>query len=457
MVQEKVSPLFRQKLELLILTESEAVLNRAKQIISSYYLNFRHLNFKDLPEQHLPRDLMKAQLILVDQEEDEDLKSFTVRVDRILTLFPRGQIVTLMSPSFSRENLEGSQNPRVVPLSHLDFFSTIKFEYLSLCRCRSQYFEIQKNDLFPMTKMLFPAFVRLTLNQRYLAVVYSSTILSDERFARLPSSEGLFVQVKDSENYLKYIETYFDRSGVGVKKRARALFLTIYHLSLRLNEILFFDFKSISEFQIQRIFEDVQRVGAELVDIIKGADNLWDVFREAHGGDFTHLWRAPWVTVYGMMISVKSGVGDPLTVLLSGLLTDVGLYDLEEKIVRDFLFSNDRAPIEAMPAFQQHPIISLNRCLIKKIPLSEAVKATLVCTHERADEQGFPNQVPKDKLPVEALILRFAEKIDHGVLTTMKQTGVSFRFLKEKIWETEESQPGQFSSEFLASIADSLI
>lgn len=456
MTDSKNNTLFRQKLELLLLTEAEDVLNRAKGVISKHYLTFRHLPYAQLPDQ-LSAELMKAQLVLMSQNTDEELAAFTERVDRVLKLFPRGRVVTLMSPSFSRDNLEGSQNPRVTPLSQSEFFSTLKFEYLCMYRCRAQYIDVPPNDLFSMTKMLFPAFVRLSLNQRYLAVVYSNTVLSDERFARLTKTEGLYVQLKDAEKYLEYIRTYFDTSGVGLKKRARALFLAIYYYSLHLNESLLFDFKSTSEFQANQIYTNLQKVGTELIEILKSDSNLWDVFREAQSSDFELFWRAPWVAIYGALISVKSGQGDPMTVLMAGLLADAGLYDLAEATTARFLFADEKTETEKLPEFQKHPVLSLNRCLLKNLPLSEEVKTVLVCTHERADQKGFPNQVPADKLPVEAQVIRFAEKIDQGVNTTMKNTGVGFRFMKEKIWEAENAKPEEFSAAFLASIADSLI
>jgi HD-GYP domain-containing protein (c-di-GMP phosphodiesterase class II) len=175
-------------------------------------------------------------------------------------------------------------------------------------------------------------------------------------------------------------------------------------------------------------------------------------------GEFYLYWRAPWVAVYAALISLKSGQGDPLTAFMSGLFADLGLYDVEEAVVREYLFSETRSPLnEQRKSFEAHPILSLNRCLSKGFPINESVKAVLVCTHEQADEKGFPNQVPQAQLPIEAQIVAFAEKIDQGVLTTMKQTGVGFRFLKEKIWEAEKNSGQKFSESFLNSIGDSLI
>lgn len=456
MTEPRSTSLFRQKLELLILDDSEALLNRVKQVVSAHYLTFRQVKFAELT--HPLGELMKAQLVLLAQGQEESLKAFSERVDKVLLVFPRSCIVTVMAPSYSRENLEGTQNPRVTPLSQAEFYSTLKFEYVCLYRCRSQYFAIQAGDLFPMTTMSFPAFIRLSLNQRYLPVIHSNTVLSDERSQRLSRTEGLYIQIKDIDGYLQYIATYYDTSGAALKKRARALFLSLCYKSVYLNESLLFDFKMPAESHLAAIYADIKKTASELFEIMKTDENLWDIFREALDGDFWELWRSPWIAVYGSLMSLKSGVGDPLVVLLSGLLTDVGIYDLEEAVTRNYYLSEEKKVTpEQQSSYEKHPLLSLNRCLIKKLPVEEAVKTVLVCTHERVDEKGFPNQVPTDKLPEEALILLFAEKIDKTSLTTMKKTGVGFRFAKEKLWEAESNTPGSFSPDFLNKISESLI
>ncbi|WII70826.1 hypothetical protein QJS83_10175 [Bdellovibrio sp. 22V] len=441
----------------MILSESDEVLSRAKHVISTHFFTFRQLNYQSLPQEALG-DLLKAQLILLAQETDEPLVAFATRVDRVLDLFPRSRLVTVMSAASAKENLEGTQNVRVTPLSQSEFHSSLKFEYLCLYRCRFQFFEIQNSDFFPMTTMMLPAFVRLELNQRYLAVLFSNTVLSDEKFSRIEKASGLYIQIKDSEKYLQYINSYYDTSGKALRKRARALFLCVIYYSLRLNEILLFDFKTSKDDEVSAAYEGLKKVAEELFQIMRGEENLWDTFREAVSDEFTIFWRSPWIATYAALMSLKSGQGDPMTAFLAGLFADVGIYDLEEKIAHQYFLSDDKKiPEDSRSSFEKHPLLSLNRCLIKKLPLDEAVKSALVCTHERADEKGFPNQVPAAQLPVEAQLVQFAERIDQEVLTTMQKNGVGFRFLKEKLWEAESKNPGAFSSEFLSAIAESLI
>lgn len=456
-MSDQKNPLFRHKLELLILTASEEVLSRAKPVIASHYLTSKNMPFEKVSTDTLG-ELNKAVLVLMAQEKDESLKSFADRMEQALKFFPRSRFLTVLATGSARDNLESTQNPRVTALSQHEFYSTLKFEYVCVFRCRSQYFQVQLNDFFPMTTILAPCYVRLPLNQRYLAVIHGNAVLTETRVQRLEQHKELFIRVGDSPKYYQYINGYYDSSGNALRKKARALFLAVYHYSLALNENILFDFKSAPDAEVEALYAGLLDVTKVLFEIMKSKEDLWEIFREAHDNEIAPYWRAPWIAIYATLIGIKSGLGDPLVTLMSGLLMDVGLYDLDEQTSRAYLLSEDRKLAPAMmSSFEKHPLLSLNRALIKKVPINEAMKSVIVCTHEKSNESGFPNQVPTDKLPMEAQLLMFAERVDQEVLTTMKKNGVGFRFLKEKFWESEKASGQNFSQEFLTSIAEALL
>lgn len=457
MSEKRPAPLFRQKLEFLLLTQRNDVLSRAKGLISHYHLTSRHLEQLDGFREPL-RAISCALVVLVAQEEGESLGDFSERVGELLTRFPRSWLITVLHESSLRENVEGTQKDRVIPLSPSEFFTTLKFAYICLQKTRAQFFEMLPSDLFPMTTLPFTVSIRLPLNQRFLNVAFRGLMLSEVKHQRLLSVPNIYFQVKDGSEYYNYINAYFDTSGAALKKKARASFLSICGLWLEMNDYLLFDFRSNSAGFVQDCYERLNRQIEGLLVVIQSEESLWDVFRETAQNDLFQTFRAPWVAIYAAIICLKSGQGDPQVAFLAALFSDVGLFDLSESIALKYVqegagtLSEDEAR-----EVTKHPVLSLNRCLIKKMPLSESVKAVLVTVHERADEKGYPNQVPSDKVPFEAHVIRFAEMIDLGVRTTMAETGVGFRFLKEKIWEKEQTQPGNFSPEFLNAIAESLL
>ncbi|MNY68459.1 hypothetical protein D3C86_2062240 [compost metagenome] len=76
---------------------------------------------------------------------------------------------------------------------------------------------------------------------------------------------------------------------------------------------------------------------------------------------------------------------------------------------------------------------------------------------ERADGKGFPNQTPVENIPLEAMTVRFAIGLERQMRNTLKQTGVSFRFMREKYWEEAKKDTGDFGESFVAVISESLV
>lgn len=457
MSENRPESLFKLRLEVLLISQREDVLSRVRQKVAQNDFSFLHVS--DLGELKTRNsDLEKVPVIIVSQENAEHIGAFSQRIEQLLGRFPFATIVTGMQDASLKDSFAGTQNERVIPLSQSDFFKTCKVEYICLLKCRSQFFDIAPSDLFSMTTLSFSVFVRMSLNQRYLGVAFRDMVLADVKHQKMLQTTALYILNREVFAYLEYINTFYDNRGAALKKRARALFLSICEGWIELNEYLLFDYKTMHTETVGELYGRLENLGRQVVSLVDVGDDLWDTLREALRNDFFEKWRAPWIAVYSAYISQKSKVGDPVTAFIAGLLCDVGLFDISDSVVEKYLASgegffngDDRAE------YVRHPLLSLNRCLLKNIPLSEEVKAVLVCVHERADAKGFPSQTPPELLPPEAGVIRFAEMIDLEVRMTLSEVGGNFRMLKEKIWERERSQPGNFAPEFLDKISESLL
>lgn len=454
-VSEAKTTFFRQKLELLLLAEDQDAIPPVKELVARSHISFKHV--RTLQElKNLESQFARPQILLILQNEIETLSEFSEKIDELLQVFPRSSVVTVLQDSSITEALAGTMNPRVFPLTQREFRDTAKLEYVCLAKARAQFFDISLRDLYPSTQIPFTAYMRMTLNQRYLAVIFKKVILQDGKYHRLEKLNSLHVPFDEVDPFVSYVKEFNDTSGKGLERRLRALFLGVISKSLALNEYLLFDLKTLPQNEVDHLYRELEEAGRQLLEVLPLGDNTWDVLREASQNDLLKFWRAPWVAVYSALICAKSGQGNPLDALMAGLLADVGLLDISLEVYRAYLFQGPEALMESED-FRAHPMASLNRCLSKKLPLNEALKALIVCTHEQADQQGFPNQVPSEKIPVEAMVVQFAERIDFGVRTTMEKTGVSFRFMKEKAWEKEEQRKTIFSLQFLNTISESLL
>ncbi len=458
MSEQKKETLFRQRLELLLLTERDDILSHARGVISQYLFTFRHYKNGDLNFPVVERELKRPSLVLVAQNSGELFNEFLVRASSLLSEFPLSQFIAVIDAPSISENLDTLSSPRMLPLTPQEYFDTLKFETFCLLKCRSQFHAIEVNDLFPGTLIDFTGYVRLSLNQKYLAVLFRDTELTEQRLQRLGRAPGLLVPLSESKAYHDYVLTYYDSSGAALKKRSRSLFFYTATLWVDLLEYLWLDLNTASTENISNKVDLLRKVSQDFVEHLKSEENLWDTFKDCPMSEFFKYWRGPWVATYAATISLKSGVGNPTTSFFIALLAQVGLLDLPKNFCQKYLATGDKNLNEKeQTAFESLPMASLNRCLVKHLPLTDEEKSILVTVYEQNDGQGFPHKVPADKIPPEAALIRFAEKIDLGVRTTLADTGVGFRFLREKTWEHEKQTTTIFGTEFLEKIANSLL
>jgi hypothetical protein len=456
MAEKRPAIFFRQKLELLLLSQREDVLARVQALHSVHRFTFKHiLAMEELKVR--PFEIQRALVIVVAQEESEHIGAFTERILTLVEKFPLSTIFTLTHEAPDKNKFAGPKFARVLLITPFDFFQNFKFEYMLLLKCRAQFFDILPSDLFSMTTLPFTVFVRMPINQRIMGVAFRGAVLSDLKYQKMLTKGGLLIQGRETPAYVDYINTYFDRSGLSLKKRMRAVFLSIAAVWVELSEVILFEFKTASDEEIVALYEQMAQLAAQMIEVFKSEENLWEALSEVLENDLFDKWRSPWVAAYGAYISVKSGLGNPVDVLLAGLFCDVGLMDIPEATYQKFLsLGESYLEPQQTEEYRKHPMMSLNRCLFKKVPISEQVKAIMVCVHERADEKGYPSQTPFEMVPVESALIRFGEMIDFGVRTTMVEQSIGFRYLRDKIWQETKEKPGNFSKDFLEKIAESL-
>ncbi|WP_413294081.1 HD domain-containing phosphohydrolase [Bdellovibrio sp. HCB185ZH] len=456
MAEKRPAIFFRQKLELLLLSQREDVLSRVQKLMSEHKFTFRHvLAMDDLKAR--PFELQRALAIVVAQEESEHIGAFTERILALVEKFPLSTIFTLTHEAPEKNKFTGPKFSRVLLITPFDFFQNFKFEYMLLLKCRAQFFDILPSDLFSMTILPFTVFVRMPINQRIMGVAFRGAVLSDSKYQKMLTKGGFLVHGRETPAYVEYINTYFDRSGMSLKKRMRAIFLSIAAVWVELSEVILFEFKTASDEEISALYNQLEQLAQQIVDVFKSEENLWEALREVLENDLFDKWRSPWVASYAAYIAVKSGLGNPVDVLLAGLFCDVGLLDIPDATYQKFLSAGEsHLDPQQTEEYRKHPMMSLNRCLFKKVPISESVKAIMVCVHERADEKGYPSQTPFNMVPVESSLIRFAEMIDFGVRTTLAEHSIGFAYLRDKIWQEAKEKPGNFSKDFLEQISASL-
>lgn len=453
---DKNKNFFRQKLEIILVGESPEHFAITQAIIQMHHLSFQSIKLEDIPEQRDTTPGKQPQMVLIEQQGLEPLEELSMKIQKILVAFPRAVVIAVIQDASKAQALEWLPQSNVLTLSQRELSETRKLEYVLLAKTRGRYFEVPHLDLFSMTKIPFAASVRLSLNQKYLAVISREAVLTEEKVQKLSVHPVLYSDFAEAFGYQNYVFTYYDTSGRGLKKRVRASFIHFVSKALHLNDYLLFDLRALTEQELQDRYNELFEAGQKLIEVLRFAEDHWDTIRESLDNELVEIWRDAFVGVYAALLCLRSGRGDPMTALLGGLWADLGLWDLSAETHKSYLKEGAEA-LASDKEYREHVMNSLNRCLFKRLPLPEEVKALIVCTHERFDGKGFPNQSPADKIPYEVWCVQLAESIDYGVRTLLAETGVGFRFVREKVWEKENIQGGRFPPEFLAEISEALL
>jgi len=168
-------------------------------------------------------------------------------------------------------------------------------------------------------------------------------------------------------------------------------------------------------------------------------------------GEFGSVERSPTIAAYAGLMSLLASIGEPVDVMVAALLSDVGMLELHPKITKKLRQSQDINLLneDERQQYHNHPVVSLNRCLSRKLQMKEAIKEMILCTHERADGKGFPEARSMAKIPVEAMLIQFSEIIDRAAMVKMGQSRVPVQDVRHQVLNHEMEAANIFSLGFL--------
>lgn len=95
-------------------------------------------------------------------------------------------------------------------------------QYLLLLKLKGENYEIKYDDLFPSSVISFNAYQLTSESRKFLPVVFHKLPLSEKKYSRLEKIKKLFIRAADVALYREYVESFFDDSDFGSKKRAKA-------------------------------------------------------------------------------------------------------------------------------------------------------------------------------------------------------------------------------------------
>lgn len=452
--------MFRQKLEVIVLSEGlyPDFQQRLQEVFQKFYINSRSLSISEFQTLSHSEKLCHL-VILSPSNSNKELRSSCEIVWKEL---PTALVLAPVMGGEFAEVAKMAEDGRLIVLREFDFFKTMKLEYIVGTQVRGRYFKSGVQEIFPMSTVPFSAYLPLALNQKYLKVISEGEVLSEGKYQKLidhPTAEHTFyIPLQQAADYREYINQYFDKSGKGFQKRLRASLMTLF------KDVSFLVSVSFSCVRDESLIQKhIQLIEAELentFELFLKEEDIWEEVLSLANEDLGFSYPGFFVGIYASLLSIKLQVGIPKEVFWAGVFADIGVYDLPKGIVEKYFFDRQNqsiADLDSDDEFRKHPTHSLNRLMSLSSQFSENVKAMVVSHEERHDEKGYPHQVPQKVLPLESQLLGLAALVHYESQSTLKITKTSFRFMREKIWQTEMEQKKRFSEVFLQKVASALV
>jgi len=450
--------LIPKRIEFLVIAKNAELLSVSKDVAE--FFDFRTEVCQSVEEIPLDTRTESSPLMtLIELDSSSTIQQRMQVLGLLREIFPRTQVTVVMEGG---ETIEDCDFLRGAGAHHLILFQEIrgssKLYYLSALLVQGTYLPVPIADLFPSTEVSFNAYQKLALNQKFLPVVFSGFTFSDKKYRKLEEGKQVYIRRESLDDYRKYIETYHDRTGSALKKRCRTMMMTLLAQYSEIMLLLALDSEAEKKEQLAARIEEFVASALALVDYLKDCPDVWNVIAQSLDFKFCRFERGVYILAYALLIAQKAQLGQMKDLIMTALLCDIGILDLPAKAYKNIHTKPEsQLDKEDLAKFQSHPMASLNRVLLRNLEVSTEVRSYIVCTHERNDLKGFPNQVPADKIPVEAKLILFSELMDRRVRATLEDGLVSHDFVRKQVWEEEKDSLKRFSADFLDKIEKVLI
>jgi hypothetical protein len=397
----------------------------------------------------------------------EDVKKETEVAGRVQVarqLAPSAFILVIISSKLSQNAAAFVKKSGAnAVLMESEVMSTSKLEFIASQKIKSSYFPIKSDEIREQTQLNFTVLHVMPLNRKFISVFNQGDWVTGEKAKKLKTINEVYIKREEIEAYRDYLLKFDDKSAAALGRRCRAQFLTLYSSFVDL-VLLISDQSEAGSFKLgSELYQKCSNLASELLTTLSATGNAWAIINNSAIGEASSLQRAPAWAAYSGLLSLQSGIGQPVDVMVACLFCDLGTLELSPKLgaLTQELRVDERAFLKWHPEDQNeyfsHPIKSLNLALSRKLPIPELIKSIILSSHERIDQKGFPHQILPEKIPMESMILQISEILDKRSQIQMGRENKPIQLVKKQIYEEHLKDSGQLSRLFLEKIRGSLM
>ncbi|MBL7669554.1 MAG: hypothetical protein JNM39_03640 [Bdellovibrionaceae bacterium] len=378
------------------------------------------------------------------------------QVQTLRQFFPNTFIIVLVEKKLSVDDSDfvKKSGGNFVILS-FDLLNSTQIEFILSQVGKESFVLVGAENLKVGTKVDFTLYAKLALNNKIVPVLQAGTEISQSRMDKMKAVGNLHIRKGQIDLFSKYIKDQQDNSESGLRRRCRVQlqYVAILHVNLVL---LLLDQGEQGSYEKGReLLTKIYELCDQLLNDLKLVSRPWDILDQADIEVNGQVDRSVVIACLAAATSLRTGVGVARDILMAGLFCDLGLLQLSPKCLGHLNSRVERAKLDAEDflIYKNHPVISLRILLERKIQMSEGLKEIILCTHEQADRQGFPNAIVPEKIPVESTIILFHEVVDLEWRVSHGQNKISYPEVWQDVYKREHKSAETFALSFLERIS----
>ncbi len=321
-----------------------------------------------------------------------------------------------------------------------------------------EFVAIKLNELFPNQILGFDVFIYMHLNKKYVKYVGAKDVMDPDQLSKLEfmKVKELFIKKEDLGAYNKFISRSIRKKIEDSKDNEEAKVEIIKNEAKNIIE-------NINSISTDKGAVDWTNNCIELSSAVvkeiggKRIGNIYDKLKQFLSDKPTLVNHSLSTSSLSVISGMALGFSDSKTLTelsIGGLLHDIGLAELEEKLVEKYLKCEELTSAET-ELFQTHPHkgVGLLGKLLKVRLISDNVINIVLEHHENALGTGFPHGLPNVKKGYLSKIVSIADGLSLKIVV-QNNTDLKYHLLRMQ-W-TPEGDKHIYDNKILTQIISNL-
>lgn len=436
--------------DLVTITSNPKFLTRCEKLASQF--DFKFMSFVS-PDNYFESDVaaQDVKCFVLDSTVIANVHEAAGAVQVARQMMDRSYIITIISSRLTPDEMALiKKSGASLILLEDEFVTNSKLEFVTTQIIKASYIPVKQVDFVMGSTVPCDIFHLMPVNKRFLKILKSGGVFRKDIFEKYQEVGDFYVHRHDVSAWQFYCENAPLDTEESYMRLCRSQFNSLQQNFIDL-VLMISDQTTSSSFQDgKKLFDECTNFAKKLIDNLTHVREPWSVISGAAVGDFGSVERGTAVAAYAGLLSKKSGVGDPLEVMIGALFADVGYLALSPSTTMK-LRTGDPAAMHAeeRAEFEKHPIYSLNQCLSKRLPFTENVKNMITMSHERLDMKGFPSRPGAIKITEAAQLVRLSYELDQALTVRMGEERLPLEILFKNFIDHKIASQDGYSLAFL--------